>query len=76
MIMRKIVNKIGRVLQIVLAAPVKLPGKLGNILKYLAVGLGIAETVLDNEERPAAAEHGADPNAKLSGERSEDDEDE
>jgi len=74
MIMRKIVNKIGRVLQIVLAAPVKLPGKLGNVLKYLAVGLGIAETVLDNEEQTAGAEQRADPNATLPEERSEADE--
>ncbi len=72
--MRKIVNKIGRVLQIVLAAPVKLPGKLGNVLKYLAVGLGIAETVLDNEEQTAGAEQRADPNATLPEERSEADE--
>ena len=45
--MKKIFNKIGQVLQLVLAAPVKLPGKVGNVLKYLALGLGILETVLD-----------------------------
>ena len=45
--MKKIFNKIGRVLQLLLAAPVKLPGKVGNVLKYLALGLGIVETVLD-----------------------------
>ena len=49
--MKKIVNKVGRVLQLLLAAPVKLPGKVGNVLKYLALGLGIVETVLD-EARP------------------------
>lgn len=48
--MKKIFNKIGQVLQLVLAAPVKLPGKVGNVLKYLALGLGIVEKVLDREE--------------------------
>jgi len=50
--MKKVFNKIGQVLQLVLAAPVKLPGKVGNILKYVAIGLGILETVLDEEEPP------------------------
>ncbi|MEI2273047.1 hypothetical protein OHD16_12930 [Sphingobacterium sp. ML3W] len=50
--MKKIFNKIGQVLQLVLAAPVKLPGKVGNVLKYVAIGLGILETVLDEEESP------------------------
>ena len=49
--MKKIFNKIGQVLQLLLAAPVKLPGKVGNVLKYLALGLGIVETVLD-EAKP------------------------
>ncbi|WP_343539505.1 hypothetical protein AB3466_11690 [Sphingobacterium thalpophilum] len=53
--MKKVFNKIAQVLQLVLAAPVKLPGKVGNILKYLALGLGIVETVLDQEERPPEA---------------------
>lgn len=46
-LMKKIFYKIGQVLQLVLAAPVKLPGKVGNVIKYLALGLGIVETVLD-----------------------------
>ncbi|WP_426791270.1 hypothetical protein [Sphingobacterium sp. WOUb80] len=50
--MKKILNKIGQVLQVVLAAPVKWPGKAGNILKYIAVGLGILETVLEEEKPP------------------------
>lgn len=48
--MKKILNKIGAVLQVVLAAPLKLPGKVGNILKYIAVGLGVLETVLKKED--------------------------
>jgi hypothetical protein len=50
--MKKIFNQIGQVLQLVLAAPVKLPGKVGNVLKYLALGLGIVETVLDEGKSP------------------------
>ncbi|WP_313419981.1 hypothetical protein [Sphingobacterium multivorum] len=50
--MKKILNKIGQVLQVVLAAPVKWPGKAGNILKYIAVGLGILETVMEEEKPP------------------------
>jgi len=50
--MKKIFNKIGQVLQLVLAAPVKLPGKVGNVLKYIALGLGIMETVLEEEKPP------------------------
>lgn len=49
--MKKIFNKIEQVLQLLLAAPVKLPGKVGNVLKYVALGLGIVETVLD-EAKP------------------------
>ncbi|MGJ1416085.1 hypothetical protein [Sphingobacterium multivorum] len=49
--MKKIFNKIGQVLQLLLVAPVKLPGKVGNVLKYLALGLGIVETILD-EAKP------------------------
>ncbi|WP_400261159.1 hypothetical protein ACFX5U_14510 [Sphingobacterium sp. SG20118] len=48
--MKKILKKISRVLQVVLLAPVKLPGKALNILKYIALGLGVVETVLDKEE--------------------------
>jgi len=50
--MKKILKKIGQVLQVVLAAPVKWPGKVGNIMKYIAVGLGILETVMEQEKPP------------------------
>jgi len=51
-IMKKILNKIGQVLQVVLLAPIKLPGRAVNILKYIAVGLGVLETVLEKEKDP------------------------
>ncbi|MGJ1223908.1 hypothetical protein ACR78H_00135 [Sphingobacterium siyangense] len=58
--MKKIFNKIGQVLQLLLAAPVKLPGKVGNVLKYLALGLGIVETILD-EAKPQQDVDDKDP---------------
>lgn len=72
--MKKVFNKIGQVLQLVLAAPVKLPGKVGNILKYLALGLGIVETVLDQEEPPPESDDIPEKVSKEAMERSEADE--
>ncbi|MDR6736579.1 hypothetical protein [Sphingobacterium sp. 2149] len=82
--MKKIFNKIGQVLQLVLAAPVKLPGKVGNVLKYLALGLGIVETVLDEDKPQLEVSDGKPPSeadlnpandtAKTMAERSVDDE--
>lgn len=43
--MNKIVKKISAVVQIVLLAPVKLPGKALNIIKYIALGLGVLEAM-------------------------------
>lgn len=48
--MKKIINKIGRALQVILLAPVKLPGKALDILKYLAIGVGIVESVIEEKE--------------------------
>ena len=36
--------------QVVLLAPIKLPVKALQVLKYVAVGLGIIETVLDQAQ--------------------------
>ncbi|WON93664.1 hypothetical protein [Sphingobacterium sp. UGAL515B_05] len=59
--MKKIFNKIGQVLQLLLTAPVKLPGKVGNVLKYLALGLGIVETVLDEAKPQSEVDDGKQP---------------
>ena len=59
--MKKIFNKIGQVLQLLLAAPVKLPGKVGNVLKYLALGLGIVETILDEAKPQQEVDDGKEP---------------
>ena len=48
--MKNIIQKISRALQVVLMAPIKLPGKALNIIKYIAVGLGVLETVLDDKD--------------------------
>jgi len=47
--MKKIINKISRALQVILLAPVKLPGKAMDILKYLAIGVGIIESVIEEK---------------------------
>ncbi|MCS3556804.1 MULTISPECIES: hypothetical protein [unclassified Sphingobacterium] len=49
--MKKIIKKIGQALQVVLMAPIKLPGKALNIIKYIALGLGVVETVLDDKDK-------------------------
>ncbi|MDF2515270.1 MAG: hypothetical protein K0R59_566 [Sphingobacterium sp.] len=49
--MKQVINKIGMVLQLVLTAPIKLPGKARNIVQYLALGLGIIESVIDTDDQ-------------------------
>lgn len=58
--MKKILNKIGQVLQVVLMAPIKLPGKVLNIMKYIALGLGVVETVLDDKGKKEEEESTSD----------------
>ncbi|WP_400262967.1 hypothetical protein ACFX5U_07790 [Sphingobacterium sp. SG20118] len=54
--MKKILIKINRALQVVLLAPIKLPGKALNILKYIALGLGVVETVLEDKDEKESGE--------------------
>ncbi|MEN5435265.1 hypothetical protein ABE545_16645 [Sphingobacterium faecium] len=54
--MKKIIQKISRALQMVLMAPIKLPGKALNIIKYIALGLGVVETVLDDKDEKGEEE--------------------
>ncbi|MGJ1324881.1 hypothetical protein ACR780_19560 [Sphingobacterium faecium] len=49
--MKKIIQKISAALQVVLLAPIKLPGKALNIIKYIALGLGVVETVLEDKDK-------------------------
>ncbi|WP_164108671.1 MULTISPECIES: hypothetical protein [Sphingobacterium] len=47
--MHKIIKKISQAVQVLLLAPIKLPGKALNIIKYVAVGLGVLEAVTRKE---------------------------
>lgn len=57
--MKKWINKISNVVQVVLMAPVKLPGKVMHILKYIGLGLGVIEMVLEQPD-DKAEQHGDD----------------
>ncbi|MFD2557074.1 hypothetical protein [Sphingobacterium tabacisoli] len=48
--MNKIIRKISQAVQVILLAPIKLPGKALNIIKYVAIGLGVLEAVVGEEE--------------------------
>ncbi|MCS3556211.1 MULTISPECIES: hypothetical protein [unclassified Sphingobacterium] len=61
--MKNIVQKISRALQMVLMAPIKLPGKALNIIKYIALGLGVVETVLDDKDEKG--EEGLPPSEQI-----------
>lgn len=54
--MKNIIQKISQALQVVLLAPIKLPGKALNIIKYIALGLGVVETVLDDKDKKGEEE--------------------
>jgi len=49
--MKKIIHTLSKAVQLVLAAPVKLPAKVVQVVRYVAVALGILETVVGNEEQ-------------------------
>ncbi|MEN5376530.1 hypothetical protein [Sphingobacterium kitahiroshimense] len=58
--MKKIIKKISGAIQIILLAPVKLPGKFLNVIKYIGLGLGILESVIVDSEEQEEKEKGAD----------------
>lgn len=47
--MKKIINKISQVVQVILLAPVKLPAKALTIIRYVALSLGILDQVLEDK---------------------------
>lgn len=53
--MKKIIKKISGAIQIILLAPVKLPAKVLNILKYIGLGMGIIESVMVEDDEVAFA---------------------
>ena len=54
--MKKVIRKISQAVQVVLLAPIKLPAKAMSVLKYIAVGLGIIEQVMQEEDTGPKAE--------------------
>jgi len=73
--MKKIVDKIAKVLQVILLAPVKLPNKALNIAKYIALGLGIVESLLEKDTGGSTTEKTAATANVLDGSRQDDDPD-
>ncbi|HLS96561.1 MAG TPA: hypothetical protein VK017_13445 [Sphingobacterium sp.] len=51
--MNKVIKKMGDAVQVVLLAPIKLPGKVRQVLQYAAVSLEILGMVVDKEENSA-----------------------
>ncbi|UZJ65698.1 hypothetical protein OKW96_05830 [Sphingobacterium sp. KU25419] len=62
--MKKIINKISGVIQVILLAPVKLPGKVLDIIKYIGLGLGIIESVIDQDEEKNVMNQNNDQSAE------------
>lgn len=69
--MKNIIQKISQALQVVLLAPIKLPGKALNIIKYIALGLGVVETVLDDKVKKGEEEGPPPPKELLSNKEKE-----
>lgn len=63
--MNRIISKIGNVLQLVLSAPIKLPTKALNMVRYVALGLGIIESVLNDKDDGRTAGKKADHENQL-----------
>lgn len=47
--MKSLLKKLSTAVQLVLAAPVKLPAKVTQVVKYVAVALGIIHAVMDDK---------------------------
>ena len=49
--MKTLIKKLRNAVNVVLLAPVKLPGKMLSIARYVALGLGIIDSVLDRADQ-------------------------
>lgn len=66
--MKKVIKKISGAIQVILLAPVKLPDKFLNIIKYIGLGLGIIESVIvEKDEQEQQADVGAEHAQLLGG---------
>lgn len=63
--MKKIIKKISGAIQVILLAPVKLPGKLINIIKYIGLGLGVLESVIVDKDEQEQKREGPEDGTKL-----------
>lgn len=54
--MKNIIRKISQAVQVLLLAPVKLPGKALHVIKYVALGIGLLESLLHDSKAEQAAE--------------------
>ncbi len=48
--MKKILKIASRVVQVVLAAPVKLPVKVLQVINYIGIALGIIDQIVEKDE--------------------------
>ena len=72
--MKKTIDKVSAMLQVLLLAPIKLPGKVANVLKYIAVGVGLLQRVLEDgkpDAPPAAPKVPENPDDLVTGDRQE-----
>lgn len=49
--MKKIIEKISGALLVLLLAPIKLPGKGLHVIEYIALDLGVVETLLEDKDK-------------------------
>ena len=63
--MKTTIKKISQAVQVVLLAPIKLPGKALNILKHVAVGLGVLDAVLSEREEEESALTGKEESGEI-----------
>lgn len=62
--MKKFIHSLSRAVQLVLAAPVKLPAKMLQVVRYIALGLGILETVVPDQDTPQETTSGEEGNQR------------
>jgi hypothetical protein len=59
--MYSILKTLSKAVQVILAAPVKLPAKVMQAAKYVAIALGILEAVVgDKDEKPQTGGESSD----------------
>lgn len=57
--MKKVIKKLRNAVNVVLLAPVKFPAKVMQIMKYVALGLGIIDKVMEDPKGEGEEDHEA-----------------